>query len=43
VLSIPAGKYTLTDKLVITNSRVVLRGAGSGKTVLNIPKSLTDL
>lgn len=39
MLLIPKGTYTLTTKLTIKNSRVVLRGAGSGKTILYIPKS----
>ncbi|EFN50959.1 hypothetical protein CHLNCDRAFT_141582 [Chlorella variabilis] len=43
VLLIPKGTYTLTEKLIIKSSRVVLRGEGPGKTVLNIPKSLTDV
>jgi hypothetical protein len=43
VLYVPPGTYTLTERLTITNSRVVLRGAGSGKTVLYVPKSLTDI
>ena len=39
MLSIPAGRYTLTKHLTIKRSRLVLRGAGSGKTTLNVPKS----
>ena len=39
VLTIPAGKYVLTEKLVIKRSRLVLRGAGMGATVLQVPKS----
>ena len=39
MLSIPAGRYTLTKHLAIKRSRLVLRGAGSGKTILNVPKS----
>jgi hypothetical protein len=39
VLSIPAGRYTLTKHLAIQRSRLVLRGTGSGKTTLVIPKS----
>ncbi|PRW05792.1 cytosolic phosphoglucose isomerase isoform A [Chlorella sorokiniana] len=43
VLTIPAGKFVLTEKLLIKRSRLVLRGAGMGATVLQIPKSLTDI
>ncbi|EFN59950.1 hypothetical protein CHLNCDRAFT_133034 [Chlorella variabilis] len=43
VLSIPPGTYTLTERLFIRRSRVVLRGAGAGKTTLYIPKSLYDV
>lgn len=39
MLTIPAGAYTLTEKLVIKRSRLVLRGAGMGATVLQVPKS----
>ena len=39
VLSIPAGTVELKKRLDITRSSVVLRGAGRGKTTLNIPKS----
>ena len=39
VLYVPRGKYTLTAALKITRSRTVLRGAGRGATILNIPKS----
>jgi hypothetical protein len=39
VLLVPAGRYTLTERLWIKRSRLVLRGAGSAKTVLYIPKS----
>ena len=41
-ISIPAGRYVITDVIKLT-SGVVLRGAGVGKTVLVIPKSLEDL
>lgn len=43
VLSLPAGEFTLEALLAIRRSKVVLRGAGAGATVLNIPKSITDL
>jgi hypothetical protein len=39
VLEIPPGAYTLTERLWIKRSRLVLRGAGAGKTVFYIPKS----
>lgn len=40
---VPPGRYMLTDKIRITKSRVVLRGAGPDHTVLVIPKSLQQL
>ncbi len=40
---IPEGRYVLTDVVKIAKSNLVLRGAGPDKTVLVIPKSLTDL
>lgn len=43
VLYIPAGTYTLTERLWIKKSNIVIRGAGAGQTVLDIPKSLWDL
>jgi hypothetical protein len=33
-LFVPAGRYKITDRLKITNSNFVLRGAGEGHTVL---------
>lgn len=39
MLTIPAGAYTLSEKLVIKRSRTVLRGAGMGATVLQVPQS----
>jgi hypothetical protein len=35
----PAGTLELKKRLDVTRSSVVLRGAGRGKTTLNIPKS----
>ncbi|KAI3429364.1 hypothetical protein D9Q98_005459 [Chlorella vulgaris] len=43
VLFVPAGRYTLTERLWIKRSRLVLRGAGSANTVLYIPKSLRGI
>ncbi|KAL4448197.1 hypothetical protein ABPG75_005416 [Micractinium tetrahymenae] len=43
VLYIPAGTYTLTERLWIKKSNIVIRGAGAGQTILSIPKSLWDL
>lgn len=43
VLSIPEGSFTLEERITINRSRVVLRGAGVGKTVFDVPKSLTDI
>lgn len=39
VLAIPPGVYALTERLLIKRSRLVLRGAGMGRTVLAVPKS----
>jgi MYXO-CTERM domain-containing protein len=41
VVSIPAGRFVISDKLTL-ESGVVLRGAGPNATVLEIPVSLTD-
>lgn len=43
VLSIPTGRYRLTQVLEITKSHFVIRGEGPEKTVLFFPKSLTDV
>ncbi len=40
---VPPGRWKLTEVLRIDRSGVVLRGAGSGKTTLVCPKSLTDI
>jgi hypothetical protein len=42
VVSIPAGTFVVTDKLILTEG-VVLRGAGRDATILDIPVSLTDV
>lgn len=42
VVSIPAGRFVISEKLVVP-SGVVLRGAGPDATVLDISVSLTDL
>ncbi len=39
MLYIPAGTYTLTARLWIKKSNIVIRGAGAGQTILYIPKS----
>lgn len=39
VLTIPEGRYTLEERLMLERPWLVLRGAGAGKTVLHIPKS----
>lgn len=43
VLYLPAGEYEVLERLEIRRSRVVLRGAGRGRTTLYFPKSLTDV
>jgi hypothetical protein len=40
---VPAGRYVVTDFLVISRSGVVLRGAGPEKTALIFPKYLNDI
>jgi len=42
-LYIPAGTYLLTDSIIITKSRICLRGEGAGKTVLLFNKGLEQL
>lgn len=39
MLGLPAGTLTLTKPLAIRRSKLVIRGAGAGKTVLSVPKS----
>jgi hypothetical protein len=43
VLTIPAGKFLITKRLEIKKPNFVLRGAGRGKTVLHISKSLSEV
>jgi hypothetical protein len=43
VLLVPAGRYIITKRLEITKSNFVLRGAGTGKSILYFPKSLGDV
>ena len=43
VILIPAGRFVLSDVLEIRRSNVVLRGAGSDKTVLLFTKPLEEL
>jgi len=40
---VPAGRYVLGDVVEIRKSRTVLRGEGPGKTVLRIPKPLSEI
>ena len=42
-IEIPAGRYLITDILEIKRSGVVLRGAGSDKTILYFPKPLQSI
>ena len=43
VIAIPAGRYVITDMLVIEDSGTVLQGAGSTKTTLFFPTPLNDI
>jgi Pectate lyase superfamily protein len=40
---VPAGRYVLTDTVEINRSRVVLRGEGPEKSILVIPKPLSEI
>ena len=40
---IPEGRYLLTDTIAIAKSGIILRGAGIGRTVLVIPRSLEQI
>ncbi len=40
---IPAGEYYIKDSIQIRKKRIVLRGAGQGKTILRFPKGLREL
>lgn len=40
---LPAGRYKITDRLVINKPGVVLRGEGPDKTTLFMPKSLLEI
>jgi len=42
-IEIPAGRYLITDILEIKRSGVVLRGAGTDKTILYFPKPLQSI
>jgi hypothetical protein len=42
-LYIPAGKYVITDSLIIKKSGICIKGEGPGKTVLMIQKGLEEL
>ncbi len=39
-LVLPAGRFVLQSPVIIRHGQVVLRGAGTGKTILVIPRSL---
>jgi hypothetical protein len=41
VVYLSAGTYTINDMIEITNSRVTLRGAGMGQTIINVGGSWT--
>lgn len=43
VISVPAGKFILSQRLEIKKPNLVLRGAGMGKTILYFPKALGDV
>src|SRR5882762_7784372 len=43
VLFIPEGTYVIAQRIDISKGNFVLRGAGSNKTILLFPNSLTDL
>ena len=40
---VPAGRYVLSDTITIAKSGAVLRGAGTGRTILVIPRSLEQV
>jgi hypothetical protein len=42
-ISIPEGRYKLTDFIYLRKSGIVLRGAGPDKTILWFPKSLNEV
>ncbi len=42
VVTVPAGRFILTERLVIRRSGVVLRGAGAERTTIFCPRSLAD-
>jgi Pectate lyase superfamily protein len=42
-LEIPPGRYIITNILEIKRGRIVLRGAGTDKTILYFPKSLQEI
>lgn len=43
ILLIPQGRYLLSDQLIIDRSRLVVRGAGSEKTVLCFTRPLSQM
>jgi hypothetical protein len=42
-VSIPAGRYKITQVIKVTRPNLVLRGAGTGATTLYFPRSLTEV
>lgn len=43
VIAVPAGRYVLSDRLVIDTSGTVLRGAGEGRTTLHFTRPLEQI
>ena len=43
VLTLPPGRFELSERIYLNRSRLVLRGAGRVRTRLYVPHSLTDL
>lgn len=43
VIFIPEGKYKITKQIKINKGQFVIRGAGTDKTILDYPHSLTDV
>ncbi|PSC69036.1 band 7 [Micractinium conductrix] len=43
VILLPAGTYVLNRPLTVLRGGVVLRGEGQGRTVIHIPRSLSDV
>lgn len=43
VVFLPAGRYLVNEPIEIAKGKIVLRGAGMGRTVLVVPRSLTQV